>query len=555
MELFYEFNIVGIVFTAIVGVLAVSTLAALIRFAVVKKPVTAGTRFFRVADIILLVILALAWFAYLLTFFGLFGIDLARGGSDNADLIISINGSPLFTLAGLGAIVSTLHTILATILLGVTTLLAVVDFVLSFALRRRVRFVVKPAEEKEAGGYGYASDETRVDDVPAPSPENEFTAPAPLPTEETEIDTSTVSLGECEQVISNEVIANDEPVINKEAEPEEIANDEPAVNEEFTENAPSDEFVSDEIISEEAAPEEVVSDEIMSDDVASETEPDDFLTETERETYETERETESEGQEEILFEEPLDPGFTLDESAEEPEPATAETATEEPESIYTETATENIEPVPTEEPDAVEDRPEFIFDIDEDQPEKTSVEEYVAPAPERSEPQPAAGKENPTYVYAPENAPMTAQTVADDGVSVSEVSSVQSDDEPAYGFAEYSEFAETDRLGGQVSDKKFSSALQLPENYENKIHPSEHKHGPIAVPMAKKPATERSGSTPEVKKTEEKLAVQMPPLPVTRKLVITNRMNVVNMFNDYLNEKDKNERDKLASSIGKIIIK
>ena len=53
----------------------------------------------------------------------------------------------------------------------------------------------------------------------------------------------------------------------------------------------------------------------------------------------------------------------------------------------------------------------------------------------------------------------------------------------------------------------------------------------------------------------EKLAFKMPPLPVTRKLVITNRMNVVNMFNNYLNDKEKDERDKLSGSIGKIIIK
>ena len=37
------------------------------------------------------------------------------------------------------------------------------------------------------------------------------------------------------------------------------------------------------------------------------------------------------------------------------------------------------------------------------------------------------------------------------------------------------------------------------------------------------------------------------PLPVTRKLVITNRMNVVNMYNEYLKEKRGQEKGKTFS--------
>ena len=47
-------------------------------------------------------------------------------------------------------------------------------------------------------------------------------------------------------------------------------------------------------------------------------------------------------------------------------------------------------------------------------------------------------------------------------------------------------------------------------------------------------------------------AVNEKPLPVTRRLVITNRLNVVNIFNDYLREKDENERKKLSESIEQI---
>ncbi len=44
-------------------------------------------------------------------------------------------------------------------------------------------------------------------------------------------------------------------------------------------------------------------------------------------------------------------------------------------------------------------------------------------------------------------------------------------------------------------------------------------------------------------------------LPVTRRYVILDRTNAVNLFSDYLKERDKAEKDKLASSINTIIIK
>ena len=43
-------------------------------------------------------------------------------------------------------------------------------------------------------------------------------------------------------------------------------------------------------------------------------------------------------------------------------------------------------------------------------------------------------------------------------------------------------------------------------------------------------------------------------LPVTRRYVILDRRNAVNMFGEYLRERNKAEKEKLQSSINTIII-
>ena len=92
-------------------------------------------------------------------------------------------------------------------------------------------------------------------------------------------------------------------------------------------------------------------------------------------------------------------------------------------------------------------------------------------------------------------------------------------------------------VGRSVSDKTYASAVHRPE-----------------VPNDLPPAVRVVDKLPE-EHDDETITIIRPPLPITRKLVITNRMNVVNMFGEYLNEKDEEEREKLSGSIGKIIIK
>ena len=92
-------------------------------------------------------------------------------------------------------------------------------------------------------------------------------------------------------------------------------------------------------------------------------------------------------------------------------------------------------------------------------------------------------------------------------------------------------------VGRSVSDKTYASAVHRPE-----------------VPSDLPPAVRVVDKLPE-EHDDETITIRRPPLPITRKLVITNRMNVVNMFGEYLNEKDEEEREKLSGSIGKIIIK
>ena len=86
----------------------------------------------------------------------------------------------------------------------------------------------------------------------------------------------------------------------------------------------------------------------------------------------------------------------------------------------------------------------------------------------------------------------------------------------------------SDRARG-TSDKKYSSALQMPGAKQpvNRQQAKPLDRVQIIRPAA--PAT--SGYVRQTRL-----------LPITRKLVITNRMNVVNMYNEYLKEKREHEK-------------
>lgn len=87
----------------------------------------------------------------------------------------------------------------------------------------------------------------------------------------------------------------------------------------------------------------------------------------------------------------------------------------------------------------------------------------------------------------------------------------------------------------------------------------EVKKATAKKPTARKPASKpakpkKSGSGSEQKPA---VATNIPPekkLPVTRRYVILDRHNAVNMFGEYLKERNQAEKDKLTSSINTIII-
>lgn len=72
-----------------------------------------------------------------------------------------------------------------------------------------------------------------------------------------------------------------------------------------------------------------------------------------------------------------------------------------------------------------------------------------------------------------------------------------------------------------------------------------------AKPSAKKP-NKRGGAKSAAK---ESAATDNKSLPMGRRYVIIDRRSAVNIFSDYLKERDKQDKDKLESSINKIILK
>lgn len=413
MPLLYEFDTFGIVYTAVFGALSLLMLIALVRLAAAGKPSTSGTVFFRVIDIVLIVVMIAVWCVYVLTKTSLFGLSVT---ADDGSLAFMNNDTELFAVPMLGGAVGVFGTMLGTGLAALLSLLAVVDLVLAFARRRSGVYVAVIT------GENIGTEPERV--TAAPEAEQAPAAPEvaqPAPTET--------------------------PVaVTPDARPVEA----------------------------QSAP-------------AAETAP---------------------------------------EPAETGQPVTAETVPEEP-AVAAQPAEEPVkEEVPAAGTEPAEQRPAPVTEAGPSAPaaEETHEEKHAAPAAEKSAAsEPAA--EPTKQKIGEEKAQPAAAAAAHTAAQMPQ---------PRV-FADY---VEVSRLGGNVSDKTYSSAVQLPEK---KKMQSEN----VAAEKEAPPAAEGG----------EKLAFKMPPLPVTRKLVITNRMNVVNMFNNYLNDKEKDERDKLSGSIGKIIIK
>lgn len=413
MPLLYEFDTFGIVYTAVFGALSLLMLIALVRLAAAGKPSTSGTVFFRVIDIVLIVVMIAVWCVYVLTKTSLFGLSVTDA---DGSLAFMNNDTELFAVPMLGGAVGVFGTVLGTGLAALLSLLAVVDLVLAFARRR-------------SGVY-----------VAVITGENIGTEPERVP-----------YAPEAEQA----------PAAPEVAQP-----------------APTETPVA---VTPDARPVEA---------------------------------------------QPAPAAETAPEPAETGQPVTAETVPEAP-AVAAQPAEEPVkEEVPAAGTEPAEQRPAPVTETGPSAPaaEETHEEKQAAPAAEKSAAsEPAA---EPTKQKIGEEKAQPAAAAAAHTAAQTPQPRV------------FSDYVEVSRLGGNVSDKTYSSAVQLPEK---KKMQSES----VAAEKEAPPAAEGG----------EKLAFKMPPLPVTRKLVITNRMNVVNMFNNYLNDKEKDERDKLSGSIGKIIIK
>lgn len=104
------------------------------------------------------------------------------------------------------------------------------------------------------------------------------------------------------------------------------------------------------------------------------------------------------------------------------------------------------------------------------------------------------------------------------------------------------------------------------ETAENET-PQEKKQNEIksAQKEQKPKKTDTAAAREEIAAAAQKSDATLPPreveakhilaLPVGRRYVVQNRRNVVNMFNDYLNSKEQDEKEKLANSLNTIILK
>ena len=185
----YDFDTFGIVYTAVTAALIVATVLPLIFFIVRGKRVCAATRVFRVLDIILILLLAVVWVVYVLTRMAVFG--LSATATESGALLFALNGETLYSLAGAGELASIWSTVLGVAMMAIPSALAIVDLVLSFALRPRAVTAEESQPEPVEQPVPEAIEETQPESVEQPAPEaieeaqpEPVEQPAPEATEE-----------------------------------------------------------------------------------------------------------------------------------------------------------------------------------------------------------------------------------------------------------------------------------------------------------------------------------------------------------------------------------
>lgn len=165
----YDFDTFGIVYTAVTAALIVATVLPLIFFIVRGKRVCAATRVFRVLDIILILLLAVVWVVYVLTRMAVFG--LSATATESGALLFALNGETLYSLAGAGELASIWSTVLGVAMMAIPSALAIVDLVLSFALRPRAVTAEETQPEPVEQPVTEAIEETQPEPVEKPTPE------------------------------------------------------------------------------------------------------------------------------------------------------------------------------------------------------------------------------------------------------------------------------------------------------------------------------------------------------------------------------------------------
>ena len=205
-------------------------------------------------------------------------------------------------------------------------------------------------------------------------------------------------------------------------------------------------------------------------------------------------------------------GHTETVQPEAPQEPVEETQPEEPEAPQ-----EPVEETQTEEPEAQQEPAE------ETQPEEPEAQQEPVEEIQSEEPPEESVEYGFTATLTPEavSYTMPEEQLPESGERGMDGSEAEQDIPPV--IEDYS-----DRARG-TSDKKYSSALQMPGAKQpvNRQQTKPLDRVQIIRPAA--PAT--SGYVRQTRL-----------LPITRKLVITNRMNVVNMYNEYLKEKREHEK-------------
>lgn len=165
----YDFDTFGIVYTAVTAALIVATVLPLIFFIVRGKRVCAATRVFRVLDIILILLLAVVWVVYVLTRMAVFG--LSATATESGALLFALNGETLYSLAGAGELASIWSTVLGVAMMAIPSALAIVDLVLSFALRPRAVTAEETQPEPVEQPVTEVTEETQSELAAQPAPE------------------------------------------------------------------------------------------------------------------------------------------------------------------------------------------------------------------------------------------------------------------------------------------------------------------------------------------------------------------------------------------------